>query len=379
MKKYAFLVVALVVLALSACGKEEKMDKATVLNKSSEAVESLNSYSVEMDMDVETMEMESNIKASGDITHSPDSMHLLMEMGMAGMSMDFETYMQEDQAYMSMFGEWIEMDPAEMGLNSFDQINKEEMEKLKNFTKQFEMTEKEDVYVLTLNGEGEEFSVLVEELVQSSMGSFMGDEELMSELVESINVKKLDLEIQIDKDTFYLTSQTIDADLEIVEMGTPTEMKINGEFTISNINKVEPIVVPEEVKANAVEEPAFDSFGEELSVEEIQERVDYTVPQVTVLPEGYSLTESILDEEMGMVMLSYDKDMENGFILTIYEEAGMAYEGEEVMIQGHPATVYEEEFFVSISWEQDGVFLELAGGGPELTREKMIEIAASIK
>ncbi|MET3698489.1 uncharacterized protein DUF1396 [Bacillus oleivorans] len=382
MKKFSLLLLGfLFIMALAACGADKSLDKSEVLSKSVEATKSLESYSVEMNMDIDMMDMKSNLTATGDITHNPDAMYLNLNMGMPGMSMDMEMYLQDEEAYMSMFGEWMKMDAAEMGISDFDQLNQEEMEKLTQFTEQFEMTEEENAYVLKLSGNDESYKVLIEDLVMSSMGDFSGDP-YMEEMIESIKINKLDLEIRIDKETFFQTAQTFDVELEMVEEGTTTPIKLKGDFTTSNLNKVEPIEIPAEVKENAVAEEEMDPFAEGMSVEEIQELVTYTVPQPAELPEGYVYTEGYYDETMDSVMLSYDKDPENWVMVTVYPTEVMSLadmEGEPVTVHGTDGIYYEMDGYFSVSWEQDGLLIELAGVGTELTKEQLIEIAESVQ
>jgi predicted HicB family RNase H-like nuclease len=164
-------------------------------------------------------------------------------------------------------------------------------------------------------------------------------------------------------------------------------MHLEGRYDITNINEIDPIEIPEEVKENAVDEFDEELFSEEMSIEEIQDIVDFTIPEVTELPEGYTLTESFYDESMKMVLLNYEKDLENGFMLNVSpSESGYAditfdetMDGESVTIQGNDAVFYDMDFFYGLTWEQDGLFIDFSGGGPDLTKEKFLEIAESIK
>jgi outer membrane lipoprotein-sorting protein len=47
MKKISLFFIILFAMLLAACGTEETLDKSEVLKRSSEAVESLNSYSID--------------------------------------------------------------------------------------------------------------------------------------------------------------------------------------------------------------------------------------------------------------------------------------------------------------------------------------------
>lgn len=379
MKKIVVLLIIFSFFNLSACGTKETLDQKTVLTNATEAVETLDSYTVDMTINADTMGMETTMEGSGDITHNPDTMHLNMSMGMPGMSLDFEVYVHEEEAYMSMFGEWIIMDTEEMGLESFDQLNKEEMQKLVEYSDQFKMTEEDDLYVLTLTGEGEEYTDLVEELVQSSMGEDL----TMEEAFQTIQVNNLNLTIRMDKESFIPMSESINADLEV----DGESMQLNGEFDISNINKIEPIVIPDEVKENAVEEEFMGEFDQEepMSIEEIQELVDYEIPQVTDLPEGYTQIDSWYDDMMEVVMIDYEKDDENGFSLSIYpskEDYGEMIEEETtetVTINGNDGTFSDMDDIFILTWEQNGQFLELWGWGTELKKDNIIKLAESVQ
>lgn len=380
MKKLGlFLAGFLVILMLAACGKAS-LDKSEVLANSIEASKEIKSYSIEMDMDIDMEDMKQSVSMKGDITHNPDMIYLNMNMDMLGMNMDVETYLNQDEAYMSMMGEWMEMDPSELGLESFDQINEEEMQKLTKFTEQFEMTEEEDQYILTLTGNDETYRELIEDVISSSMGEVSADP-YMEELINSIKIKNLNLEYHIDKETFIHTTQIFDIELEMVEGDTTTPLKIKGELTTSNINGVEPIVIPEEVKENAVTEEEMYPYPDSMSVEELQELVSYEIVEPTVVPEGYIFTEGYYDETMDMVTISYDKDFDNWIILTMnpIEVFSLAdVDGESVTVRGTEGIIYDMDGYLSVSWEENGLLYEVGGMGTDLTIEQLLEVAESL-
>ncbi|UTW69390.1 hypothetical protein KHA80_21520 [Anaerobacillus sp. HL2] len=78
----------------------KKLDKSEVLTQASEAVANLKSYSIDMILNVNMMDTETKIEGTGVITHNPDTMHMTMGMGMPGMSIDFETYVNEDVKHL---------------------------------------------------------------------------------------------------------------------------------------------------------------------------------------------------------------------------------------------------------------------------------------
>lgn len=389
MKKFKLASGAALLFVLSACGTEEALGKADVLDRSIEAAEDLEGYSMTMEMAFEIMEMESKLEAEGDVTHDPDTAHLLMSMGMMGMTMEFEVYLYEDEAYMSMFGEWIKMDPEELGADDFNQVTKEDMEKYAEYIEDFEMAEEQDVYILTLTGEGDEFSVLIEDLVQSSLGDFQPEQDI-EEYLEDIRVNSLEMELHIDKETYLQTVQIVKADIEISEDGESLPMKIDARVNISDFNEVEPVEIPEEVRENAVEDfmdvdddLLFDDEyfeDEQLSFEEIQERTGYKIPEFTEVPEGYAIAGTYYDQMMDMVYIEYEKDSEYVFMLTAQpiDSNHFTSHGTEVIIQGNEGRYYEDELYPSLKWVQEGLSMEITAIGEEFTEERLIEMAESL-
>ncbi|MEQ6389720.1 DUF4367 domain-containing protein [Bacillaceae bacterium S4-13-58] len=382
MRKFYLFFVLITTFIMSACGTQKHMDQTEVLQQASEAVEKLESYSFDMLINMNVMDMmETTMEGTGDVTHNPDTMFMTMSMGMPGMSMNFETYVHEEEAFMSMFGEWFTIDKEEMGLDSFDQLNKEEMEKLIRLEDQFVMTEEDDQYILTLSGEGDEFSEIVKPYIESSSGNLPEDPALGE--VQDISVNNLDLEIGINKESMIMTSQSVQADLVV----DGEAMQLDGTINISAVNEVDPVEIPDEVRETATEDFMGGAFGleEPMTFEEIQETVDFTIPQVTALPEGYSMVDSWYEEESEMIMLNYEKDLENGFAFSIYPSAEAYGEvpedetTERVTINENEGILSDMDGFIILTWEQDGRFLELMGGGPELTSENFIEFAESVQ
>ncbi|KGR77709.1 DUF4367 domain-containing protein [Ureibacillus manganicus] len=382
MKKLGFYLASfLLLLVLSACGAKD-LDKSEVLAKSIEESTALKSYSIKMDLDIDADGMEQKMSIDGDITHNPDAMYFKMNMEALGMDIISEMYMNKDAAYMSMFGEWLKMDTKELGITSFDQLNEESMEKLKSFTDQFEMTEDDEKYILTLSGNDETYKVLIEDYVSSSMGTDLAANPEMEELLNSIKINQIDLEYHVDKESFIQTTQVFNIDLEMDMEGTKIPLKMKGEATISNINGVDPIEIPQEAIDNAVtEDEMYSGFGS-MSVDEIQELSNYVIVEPTNLPEGYVYTEGFFDETMEMAMLSYDKD-ENNWILVssnpVEHLSLQDMEGDEIAVRGTTGVLFEMEDYVSISWEEDGLLYEVSASSTELTKEQVLEVVESIQ
>lgn len=387
MKKFSlFFIGIFAIIALAACGKS--LDKSEVLSKSIEESKKIESYSMDMTMGMEIMGMKQSIEITGDITNNPNTMYVKTDMGMLGM--DFEVYANEDEAYMSMDGQWVKQNLEDLGMTGFEQINEEELEKLKKFEEHFEMEEEKDQYILTLSGDNEEYIELVEDYMFSSMGDDLaGDDEILATLMESLKINKFELVIYVDKETFHQTKETFNIELEIEESGMTMAMKMDGEVTLSNINKVDPIEIPAEVIENAVSEDEisslfedeFDSFVEETyTLDELKDLASYEIPEPAQLPDGYVFTEGYYEEELELVSLSYEKDLENWIYVEInpvdvYSLGDM--EGDPITVNGSEGLLYEEEDFHSVMWEQDGLLVDLSVSSTELTTEQVQEIAES--
>ncbi len=377
MKKINVLLITVAIMLLAACGTGEKvLTKKEVLSQAIEAVEKVESYAADMKIDTDIMGMPVTIEGKSDITHNPDAFHMEMKMGMSGMPVETETYIVGEEVFMKMFGEWLSMEEEELGLESFDQLNKEELDKLKAFDDQIKMTEEDGIYVLALSGEGEEFAELAETYVES----------VMEEEDSDFSVNSLEMELQVDKETMLITSQTIAANIEMDD----ETYQIDAEVTISNVNGIDPIEIPKEVKENAISEEEMDSLfdyeEESMTLEEIEELVDYTIPQVSNVPKGYEMTDSYYDEFMEMAYFQYDKDLENGFILSVYPSIE-AYESMIMDEAAETVTIHDTEGVLEtidddllyLTWEHQDLFLELIGEGPELTKDLLLEIAESIE
>lgn len=271
-KKVISLLVVLSLLLLAACGtatgKKEELTVADILQKSVEAIGNVESYSTKVDMVMDMMDTKTDLSIEGNVTHNPDAMHLNMNMGLPGMSMDTEIYGVDTEFYMSMFGEWIKMSAEEMGMEDFEHMTMEEMSLFIEFAEDIQLTEEENAYVLTLSAAGEEYRKLTENVLKTSLGDYAVSDEELEEMLANITLNKIDYVLHIDKETFIQTYGKFSFDMELVEEGFTMEMIIDGELEIFNINNVEPIVIPEDVKQNAVDEEELFSDFEDFEFDE---------------------------------------------------------------------------------------------------------------
>ncbi|MHA6251850.1 DUF6612 family protein [Oceanobacillus sp. CAU 1775] len=384
MRKTVYLLIGLVLIFLAACGANEDLSKEEVLSQTIEKVETIESYSADIKMDTSMLGMDMSIEGVSDITHNPDTMYIKMTMNMPGMAMETETYYADGVGYMSMFDEWFEMSEEELQLGSFDQLNKEELEKLQAFEDQFEMTEEDGMYVLSLTGDGETFKKLVDPYLDSSMGGNGGEILFDEELDFSVN--NFETKMWIDKKTMILTTQTVLADIEM----DGEAFTISSEVSISNIDEVEPIEVPAEVLENVVAddywEDDYDYEEEDLTLDEINEIIDFTIPTITHVPEGYELVDTYYDEYSGAVFISYEKDFYNYFTVDVYPskeaygEIYMEETTEEIDINGETGILqFSEGNFMYMTWMHGDLFIDLTVDGPEMSKDILLDIANGIE
>lgn len=292
MKKWTKGIAAgLLVLVLGACGsgEEPKVDADTntdisgkgketskevekneltaqeVYQKSLEASESINSmhadFSIQQNLKTtgeENLSMKNDIAITMDMVTEPLSIHQQMVVeGDAEGSMDIEMYGEGDELYIQtqeMEGDWM-LVPAEMqdevlaGMDSSNAMM--DLEVFKDFTEEFTLEEQGDQYILNLSASGDKFSELLKELMDQTAVGSQGMEGEEEGSMENVEVKKIELTLHIDKETYYTNSfdMKLDAIMDIAGYRTVTIQNINAKM--SQVNELEGIVIPDEVRNNA--------------------------------------------------------------------------------------------------------------------------------
>ncbi|WP_025785505.1 DUF6612 family protein [Sporosarcina sp. D27] len=292
MKKWTKGIAAgLLVLALGACGsgeepnaeadantsttsngkdasKEVEKNELTaqeVYQKSLEASESINSmhadFSIQQNMKTtgeENLSMKNDIAITMDMVTEPLSIHQQMVVeGDAEGSMDIEMYGEGDELYIQtqeMEGDWI-LVPAEMqdevlaGMDSSNAMM--DLEVFKDFTEEFTLEEKGDEYILNLSASGDKFSELLKELMDQTAVGSQGMEGEEEGTMENVEVKKIELTLHIDKETYYTNSfdMKLDAIMDLAGYRTVAIQNISAKM--SKVNELKEIVIPDEVRNNA--------------------------------------------------------------------------------------------------------------------------------
>ncbi|MCG7343125.1 hypothetical protein MHZ92_03205 [Sporosarcina sp. ACRSL] len=276
--------VGVLALGLAACGSEAepKKDEATgekveltnksemtaeeVYNKAMEVSAEQKSMHAVMDIDQkismagQELEMDSKIKMDMDVIVEPLAMYQKMNMDMGDMgSMDMEMYMNESGFYMNdpESGQWVKL-PNDLYEEMMAGMGGEtdptlDMNLFKEFKEDFKFEQTDDEYILTLAASGDKFSGLMKELMGSALPADMEMSDEEAEILNNMDVKSLNVVINIDKETFYTNAFDLDMDMtmkiEEEEMRIVQKMK----SVITKINEIDEIVIPQEVIDEAVD------------------------------------------------------------------------------------------------------------------------------
>ncbi|SES33399.1 DUF6612 family protein [Salipaludibacillus aurantiacus] len=280
MKKVLFTAFsAAALLGLTACGEtttEDGLNVEDILNKTMSAMEDLNSYSIEMDMN-QLMKMgdegEMAFDSSGDVELTMEPMTLKqstrIDMGEFGMGeeseMTYLTYFTEDEGFFvedPMSGTWLKLPEEVMNdmlAMSEAQLNPEDQLKpFKEHISEVSVETTDSSYVITLAGDGIDMEQLMEQM--GGMG-LEGMDPMLSEMMEDIDIEALAYEIFVDKETFYQTEANIDMTMTmtIMEETMTTQQKSNMIF--SDFDKIDPIEIPQDVLDNAEEVSEEEMMG----------------------------------------------------------------------------------------------------------------------
>ena len=279
MKKWTTLLTAgTLVFILSACGQtaDPKEDPVTgeteevvvkseltageVMEKANAASKTQQSMHSDMEIDQtikvgeETHDIHSTIDM--DIIMEPLAMHQTVNTQLAGEEMAVEQFITKDGFFMKnpQTGEWMkfEDDMYEQltGQIAGAQESPVDYDMYMDFADDFKFEETNNEYVLTLKGSGEKFTALMNDMMKQNMPA-EADESILEEA--NMKVEKIDMELTIDKKTFFTKDFDIDMVMLMDQQGEQAKVTQNMKGTMTKINEIEEIVVPEEILDEAVD------------------------------------------------------------------------------------------------------------------------------
>ncbi|RKQ31345.1 DUF6612 family protein [Oceanobacillus halophilus] len=273
MKKWLVtLALLLTTMVLAACGESDGTAEE-VYTKALEASEEMESAEVDMEMtqemmipgETESMTMESEM--AGSMVMEPLAMHQkgvisidMGEMSDVPMEMEQEIYLVDNEMYMfdSMSNQWMKMDDSMIpmeALNSQQMDASEQLSMLEEYMKELNFEEAEDEYVLNLSADGEGIKEMSKELINDvipeDITAQLGED--VSKVLENMEITTLTFDISIDKDTYQMTNYNMNMDMTIAQDGEEMNIKQEVKTTYKNINTIDHIEVPQEVKDSAVD------------------------------------------------------------------------------------------------------------------------------
>ncbi len=265
---------ALLVTAAATPVLADEMSAAEVLQKSNEAMASLDSYSSETKMELTIPDPMSGetitlpIHSMEDVTFNPFAMHqTVTTTGPDGSEETLESYWTEDGFYQQdPMGGWIQL-PSDLTEGLDELINMtnagDQVAQAEAFADDMSIEDLGDSYQLSYEGDGEELM----EVVMETFESLMAEEDpsmSMEDILEDINFNDFSYDMTIDKDTFYLTEMSMYIDMDISAEGETLNLMQSIDMSIHNFNGVEPIVVPQDVLDSAVPMEEMAEEGGEL-------------------------------------------------------------------------------------------------------------------
>ncbi|MBT2215313.1 hypothetical protein KK120_05670 [Virgibacillus dakarensis] len=289
MKKWMLLIVAgVLALVLAACNKTAEPTEGTskekesdltaeeVYTKALETSEKMESAEVSMNLkqrmesEADSVAMDTESKFDTKMTMDPMAVYLkgTTKMTMDGSEekmpeMDMEMYMVDDGMYMFSDqlggGNWLKMEGASMDAiqeMAGQQPNpSDQLKMLKDYAKDLSFEQSDNEFILKLSADGEKFNDLMQQTIKDSLPpelmQQMGEEG--KQALENTKINSMNYEITIDKETFEMKTFNMDMDMAMEQNGSALNIVQNMESEYSNINKVDAIEVPADVKENAID------------------------------------------------------------------------------------------------------------------------------
>lgn len=260
MKKWIqLLIVFSIVIGITSCeNKAQEESLQEIMDNAIKASEDLKSFHISMDIDQNLTQnegetTETNMIMEMDLVSDPIAIY--EELEIESMPYRMELYLTEEGSYTkdSTTNTWKKL-PQELYSSTVEMTKQQSdatvtLEKFKEYMDELKIEEKEDHYVLSFKGSGEEYKQLILDNLKSTMPQGISTEELL----EMITINSINYVLNIEKETYYTREFHIETDINIEEDENKTQIVQNIDSTYSKFNEVEAIVVPEEVKEQAEE------------------------------------------------------------------------------------------------------------------------------
>lgn len=239
--------------------KESDLTLEEVFKKTEEANKDLKSFKSKMNMkqtvDAAGEKQEINSDIDMEFVTEPMALHQKMTMSIEGEKQEIDAYLTKEGFYMYEPNEkmWIKL-PEEFSGQilqmSEGQTNPSgQLDQLKEFVDEFDFKQDDKNYILTLKASGEKFDQFLKDSVKETMPPEMQAEEMMGDM----KFNKVEYELLIDKETFYLNALNMVTDMDTEVEGQKINMNMDMKSTYSGYNEVKNIEIPKEALENAQE------------------------------------------------------------------------------------------------------------------------------
>ena len=284
MNKWMNLVgVCILLILLTACSQPATPTKETskestsdltlqnVFTQSLAQSEKLDSLSASIDMTqvveipAQKISMETSSKMDMDMIVEPLSLHQkgTTSMNMIGeetlgapAEMKIESYLSDQGFFMfdSMSSQWLKL-PKDMyeqimSMSKNQADPSQQLKDLESFMDDFTFEQDEHSYILKLAASGDEFNTLMQKQLADTMPDMVVKEQ---ELLENMNVEKVNFEIFIDKQTFNILTLNMVIDMTMAVEGENMRITQDIKSNYSKFNEVNSIQIPQDIINQAQE------------------------------------------------------------------------------------------------------------------------------
>lgn len=251
------VVSASAILAGATLASAEEHSADEVLQQSSEAMENLESFSNIIETEESTAGADGEMDASTTLTQDviTDPFKMRQETTITNPNGEDETLLSylSEEGYFQEDGEggWIQVDDdteymEEMAYSPHDPVTE-----FMNLGDAVEIAEEDGHYVLTYQGDGDEFENLFNDMSQLNEETSEEEEELVQEMLDDIELSDVHYEIHIDQDTHYLTNSQLELTMTLNAEGAETAIDQTVEMEFHNFDSVEDFDIPNEVLEEA--------------------------------------------------------------------------------------------------------------------------------
>lgn len=229
----------------------KKLSNEEVIKKFMEASNTIKSSKSKIDykisMSAGNDKVETSMNMDIESTDKPMIAKMTGSMNVMGQKVDTDMYITEEAIYSKnpITKEWLKIVDEEMKKSMEAQKDAGSLEKILSVMNSagnnLKIEEKDSDYVISYSG-------LDESVKKAFMEVIVSNDPSLKTFAEGVTIEKLEVYYKADKNTFLPKEYGMKMAIKVSEDGVEGkgEMELNG--TMSDINKVEPIKIPDEVK-----------------------------------------------------------------------------------------------------------------------------------